>query len=166
MRNWENRDSWSIQNSSSSGSARGGGKWSRIGKSSSIWPNPSAVMTSLTFVSWFHNNSEIEVIFLYLQMKKLEMNESTLATMRVAQSSPTLLWPHGMQPVRLLCLWNSPGKNTGVGSHSLLQGLFLARGSNLGLLHCRWILYHLSHQGSPATIRVRIKSWVFLNHTE
>ena len=49
----------------------------------------------------------------------------------------------------LLCLWNSPGKNTGVGSHSLLQRIFLTQGSNLGLLHCRQILYSLSHQGSP-----------------
>ena len=36
-----------------------------------------------------------------------------------------------------------------VGSHSLLQGIFLTQGWNLGLLHCRWILYRLSHQGSP-----------------
>ena len=42
---------------------------------------------------------------------------------------------------RLLCPWNSPGKNTGVGSHSLLQGIFPAQGLNLGLLHGRWILY-------------------------
>ena len=41
--------------------------------------------------------------------------------------------------------WNSPGKNTGVGCHALLQGIFLAQGLNLGLLHCRQILYHLSH---------------------
>ena len=53
--------------------------------------------------------------------------------------------PHGLQPARLLCPWNSPGKNTGVGCHSLLQGIFLAQGSNLGLLQCRHILYHLSH---------------------
>ena len=38
-----------------------------------------------------------------------------------------------------------PGKNTGVGCPSLLQGIFLTQGLNLGLLHCRWILYHLSH---------------------
>ena len=38
---------------------------------------------------------------------------------------------------RLLCPWNSPGKNTGVGSHSLLQGIFPTQGWNLGLLHCR-----------------------------
>ena len=45
--------------------------------------------------------------------------------------------------------WNSPGKNTGVGSHSLLQGIFPTKGSNLGVLYCRQILYHLSYQGSP-----------------
>ena len=53
------------------------------------------------------------------------------------------------QPTRLLCPWDSPGKNTGVGSYPLLQGIFLTQGSNLGLLHCRQILYYLSHQGSP-----------------
>ena len=46
---------------------------------------------------------------------------------------------------RILCPWNSPGKNTGVSSHSLLQGIFPTQGSNLGLLHCRQILYCLSH---------------------
>ena len=44
---------------------------------------------------------------------------------------------------------NSPDKNTGVGSQSLLQGIFLTQELNLGLLHCRQILYHLKHQGSP-----------------
>ena len=53
------------------------------------------------------------------------------------------LQPHGMQRVRLLCQWNSAGKNTGVGSLSLLQGIFLTQGSNLGLLQCRQILYCL-----------------------
>ena len=66
----------------------------------------------------------------------------------VAQSSPTLCNPMTMA-TRLLCPWDSPGKNTGVGCHSLLQGIFLTQGSNLGLLHCRQILYSLSHQGSP-----------------
>ena len=54
------------------------------------------------------------------------------------------LWPHGLQPTRLLCTWNSPGKNTEVDSHSPLQGIFLTQGSNPGLLHYR-ILYHLCH---------------------
>ena len=49
-------------------------------------------------------------------------------------------------PLKLLCPCNSPGKNTRVGSHSLLQGIFLTQGLNLGLLHCGQILYLLSHQ--------------------
>ena len=65
------------------------------------------------------------------------------------QLSPTL-WPQGLHS-----LWNSPGQNTGVGSLSLLQGIFPTRGSNPGLLHCRQILYQLSYQGSP-----RILEWV------
>ena len=45
--------------------------------------------------------------------------------------------------------WDSPGQNTGVGSCSLLQGIFPTKGSNPGLTHCRQIFYQLSHQGSP-----------------
>ena len=59
---------------------------------------------------------------------------------------------HGILQARMLewvCPWNSPGKNTGVGCYSLLQGIFLTQGSNLGLPHCRQIFYHLSHLGSP-----------------
>ena len=44
--------------------------------------------------------------------------------------------------------WDSPGKKTGVGCHSPLQGIIPTQGSNLGLLHCRWILYCWSHQGA------------------
>ena len=43
---------------------------------------------------------------------------------------------------------NSPGKNTGMDCHSLLQGIFPTQRSNWGLLHCRWTLYHLCHQES------------------
>ena len=48
--------------------------------------------------------------------------------------------------------WNSPGKNTRVGCHSLLQGIFLTQRLNPGFLHCRQILYHLSRQGSLPTV--------------
>ena len=44
---------------------------------------------------------------------------------------------------------DSPGKNSRVGCHFLLQGIFTTQGSNPGLPHCWWILYYLSHQGSP-----------------
>ena len=52
-----------------------------------------------------------------------------------------LLRPRGLSPSRLLCPWDSPGKNTGVGSHSLLQGMFLTQELNPGLLHGRQIEY-------------------------
>ena len=68
----------------------------------------------------------------------------------VTQSCPTLLWPHGLYNP-----WNSPGQNTGVGKLSLLQDIFAPQRSNLGLLHCRWILHQLNHQGSP-----RVLEWV------
>ena len=48
--------------------------------------------------------------------------------------------------------WNSPGQITGVGSLSLLQGIVPTQGSNPGLLHCRQILYQLSHKGSPSIL--------------
>ena len=57
------------------------------------------------------------------------------------------LQPHGLQPARFLCPWDSPGKNTGVGCHFLLQGIFPTQGSNLGLPHCRQMLYLLSGIG-------------------
>ena len=58
------------------------------------------------------------------------------------------LQPHALQPDTFLYLWDSPGKNTRVGCHFLLQGLFPTQGSNPGLPHCRQTLYCLSHQGS------------------
>ena len=54
------------------------------------------------------------------------------------------LWPSG-----LYSPWKSPGQNTGVGSCSLLQGIFPTQRLNPGLPHCRQILYQLTHQGSP-----------------
>ena len=65
----------------------------------------------------------------------------------VAQSCLTLCNP-------MTCIthqaprWNSPGRITRVGNHSLLQGIFLTQESNLGLPHCQQILYHLNHEGS------------------
>ena len=56
------------------------------------------------------------------------------------------------QPHGLYSPWNLPGQNTGVGSLSLLQGVFPTQGSDPGLLHCRWILYQLTHKGSPGIL--------------
>ena len=59
---------------------------------------------------------------------------------------------NSLQPHRLFSPWNSPGQNTGVGSLSLLQGIFPTQGLNPGLPHCRQILCQLSPQGSPRTL--------------
>ena len=59
------------------------------------------------------------------------------------------LQPHGLQSTRLLRPWSSPGKNTRVSCHCLLQGILLTQGLKPGLLHCRQILYCLSHQEAP-----------------
>ena len=61
--------------------------------------------------------------------------------------------PHSLQPHGLYSPWNSLGQNTGVGSYSHLQEIFLTQGLNAGLLHCRQILYQLSHQVSPAAAK-------------
>ena len=59
----------------------------------------------------------------------------------VAKSCLTLLQPHGLWPSRLLCTWGFPGKNTGVGCHALLQGIFPTQESNPHLLRPRQILH-------------------------
>ena len=63
------------------------------------------------------------------------------------------LRPHGLQPARLFCTWNYPGKNTGVDCHFLLQGIFPTQGSSLHLLHVFAELQTdslpVSQQGSP-----------------
>ena len=56
------------------------------------------------------------------------------------------LQPHGLS-------MEFSSQNTGVGSLSLLQGIFPTQGSNPGLLYCRWILYHLSYQESPKQLQ-------------
>ena len=62
------------------------------------------------------------------------------------------LRPHGLQSTRILCPWDFPGKNIGVGCHFLLQEIFPTQGLNSGLPHCRQTLYHLNHQGSPGRV--------------
>ena len=64
--------------------------------------------------------------------------------------------PHGLQPTRLLCPWDSPGKNTGVGCRSLLQGIFLTQGSNPSLLHWQACSLPLSHLESPTWLCLKM----------
>ena len=68
----------------------------------------------------------------------------------VAQSCPTLCDPKDCSLPDSFAHGDSPGKNTGVGCHLLLQGIFPTQGSNPGLLHCRQILYLLTYPRSPS----------------
>ena len=74
---------------------------------------------------------------------------SDLPTCLVAQSCLTLCNSTNCSPPGSTVHGDSPGKNTGVGCHAFHQGIFLTQGSNPRLPYCRWILYPLSHQGSP-----------------
>ena len=74
---------------------------------------------------------------------------------KVTQSHPILCNPMDRSPSGSSVLGDSLGKDTGVGFHSLLQGVFPTQRLNPGLPHCRRILYQLSHKGSP-----RILEWV------
>ena len=88
----------------------------------------------------------------------------------VTQSWPTLCDAMDCSPYAgFLCSNNSPGKNPGVGYHSLLSGIFPTQESNWCLLHRRWILYCLRHQGSPINGNIsknvqKIQKEFFLGH--
>ena len=108
----------------------------------------TAIITCLTALV-MENSSEAKHIIFRKAFLKFEV--------RICRVIP---WAHEMKVkvslVRLFVTpWDSPGQNTGVGSLSLLQGIFPTQGSNPGLAHRRWILYQLSHKGSP-----RMLEWV------
>ena len=81
------------------------------------------------------------------------IHENFEITLRVCESCSVV--SNSLRPHELYSPWNSPGQNTGVGSLSLLQGIFPTQRSNPGVPHCRQILYQLSHKGSP-----KILEWV------
>ena len=87
--------------------------------------------------------SDTEKILLYVLYNRRAM------LCLVAQSCPTLGDPMDYSLQCSSVHGDSPSKNTGVGCHDLLQGIFPNQGSNPGLLHCCLFLYCLSHQGSP-----------------
>ena len=98
------------------------------------------------------------VFFIYNSICVLQKSSfvpfSQILYMRCEGESCSVM-PDSLRPNGLQSQWNSLGQNTGVGSLSLFQGIFPTQGSNPVLSHCRWILYQLSHKGSP-----RILEWV------
>ena len=91
-----------------------------------------------------HLSLERHLIQIFAHIFTLEVMDYSWSESESHSVMPSSLWPHG-----LYSPWNSPGQNTGMGSCSLLQGIFPTQRLNRGLPHCRWILYQLSHQGNP-----------------
>ena len=86
---------------------------------------------------------------------------------QVASVLSNSLQPYGLYPTRLFCSWDSPGKNTGVGCHALLQGIFPTLGLNphllwlLRLLHCWRILYHFTIATREACVYIYTHAHTF-----
>ena len=91
-------------------------------------------------------------------LDKTEAVQSQLKRMTVSTVGLDINLAPGKTPwtvaYRFLHPWDFPGKNTGVGCHFLLQEIFPTQGLNLGLPHCRQMLYHLSHKGSQYVIYI------------
>ena len=82
-----------------------------------------------------------------LQTQRLSLGLRKSQRILAVLSHSDSLRPMDCIPLGSAVHGDSPGENIGVGCHALLQGIFPTQGSNSGLLHCGWILYHLSHQG-------------------
>ena len=89
---------------------------------------------------------QVFISLAYIPKSKISQSVALCVSLSIVSNSLQL---HGLQPIMLLCPWNSPGKNARVDSHSLLQGIFPTQVLNLGLPHCRWILYCLRYLESP-----------------
>ena len=89
-----------------------------------------------------HYLSLISMLFLTFKVGTCEVTQSCLTLCNSMDCSPADSSVHG----------DSPGKNTGVGCHALLQGIFPTQRSNPGLPHCRQTLYRLSYQGRTSNI--------------
>ena len=117
--------------------------------------------TELTELNWYPNKTVIKYcelpvcLVLIISLSCFIFLLILMPTCRHAQlfqSCLTLCGPMDYSPPGSSCPWDSPGKNTEVGCHALLQGIFPTQEWNPCLLHCRQILYSLRHLGSPSSI--------------
>ena len=95
--------------------------------------SPVRVQRSSDSIPWSSKTS--------IHQLPLPIPSASLLFFLVTKSRPALLWPHALQPGRLLCPWDFPCKSTGLSCHFLLHGIFLIQGSNSHLCIGRWILY-------------------------
>ena len=110
--------------------------------SSILITSPSQPLILLCFYEVFFSRNSIQTELHSMETLFWILSPGGVESHSVMSDS---LRPHG-----LYSPWNSPGQNTGVGSLSLLQGIFPTQGSNSGLPHCSRSLYQLSHKGRPS----------------
>ena len=103
------------------------------------WSNVFQVSSMLYHLALFHS-------FLWVSNTPLYESESVSHLVVCLTLCDPMDW---MEPTRFLCPWHSPSKNTGVGCHFLLQGIFPTQGLHPGLPRCRQTLYQLSHRERP-----------------
>ena len=115
--------------------------------SCTIFKINSYLLSSIFLFESYLSNMLHEHSEKYALLEMWNISEYCAVLCLVAQSCLTLCDPMDGSPPGSSVHEDSPGKNTGVGYHALLQGILAIQGSNPGLLHCRRILYHLSHQG-------------------
>ena len=93
--------------------------------------------------------------------------KTNYTTQEVHQHVSDSLRPHGLEPCRILSSWDSPGRNSGVGCHSLLQGSFPTQGSNPRLLHLwQWQADPLPSQLPESARSRKLKPFCFLENRE
>ena len=128
-------------------------------------PIPGIEPTSLIFpelAGRYFTTSVTWQIPNYSELTKPRLKSESVSHSVVSNS----LQPHGVGPARLLCPWDFPSKNTGVGCHFLLQGIFPTQQSYPGLLHCRHILYQLSYKGSWEDELIQSAGFSFLRQCQ
>ena len=110
-------------------------------------PGKNTGMGSLSLLQWIFPTQETNRGLLHCRqiLYQLSYQGSPEGHSVVSNS----VQPHRRPPTRPPHLWDSPGKNTGVGSHSFLQGIFPTQGSNPGLPHCRQVLYQAGVWQNP-----------------
>ena len=103
---------------------------------------PLLIYFSIFYIYFiFYINKKPPGLFFFFRIALAILGLLCFFTQLCLNCNPMDCSPPGSSP------WDSPGKNTRVDCHSLLQGIFLTQGLNLGLLHCRQFLCHLRHRG-------------------
>ena len=126
---------------------------------------PKYNLTCLKLYSLFHFLTILEK-YLTRYYSHIYTHTYTYIHKCVSCSESDSLRPHGLESARLLYPWNSPGKNTGVCSYSLFQGIFPTQRSNPGLWHCRQIHYCLRHKCVDIYLYVYVCVCIYIQVTD